>query len=76
MTKGADSNSLVIQRRLVASTHAPKRGVAGMPGTVAGLLWNGWPESAGISGRIGLENAFGGAISCRMASNRALMLPP
>ncbi len=29
-----------------------------MPRTVAGLLWNGWPELAGISGRNGLENAF------------------
>jgi len=39
-----------------------------MPGTVAGLLWNGWPESAGISGRIGLENAV-------KALNESFMTP-
>src|SRR5436305_10466793 len=36
---------------------SPKTGWPECSGTVAGLHWNRWPESAGISGRNGAENA-------------------
>src|SRR5947199_3765310 len=37
---------------------SPKTGWPECSGSVAGLHWNRWPESAGISGRNGAENAL------------------
>jgi hypothetical protein len=58
VAKEADSNSPVIQRRFAASIYSPIRGWPECSGTVAGLHRNGWPESIGISGRNGPENAI------------------